>query len=153
MVFLFFLAMVLQWWLSTNFLVFDLTPRLLLVLTVVISARMGSVAGMSYGFAWGLYLDVLRAHLFGANALAYTLIAYTTGAIRRQIDVVGIGSQAAAVLLMSWGYFLLYALLGLIFMKTSLFPGWKIFFLNPFYNALMVPLVFVFWERFMAVRR
>lgn len=150
---LFFVAMVLQWWLSTYMLVFEMSPRLLLVLTVAAAARLGPVASLCYGFGWGLFLDVLQAHLFGANALAYVLIAYGTGAVRRQIDVVGIGPQMAVVLLMSWGYMLFYGLLSLVFMRTFVFPGWKIFVFSPFYNAVLVPLVYVFWERFMTARR
>lgn len=150
---LFFAAMVLQWWLSTYMSVFEMSPRLLLVLTVTVAARLGPVASLCYGFGWGLFLDVLQAHLFGANALAYTLIAYGTGALRRQIDVVGIGPQMAMVLLMTWGYLLFYGLLSLIFMRTFLFPDWKVFIFNPPYNAVLVPFVYVFWERFMTQRR
>lgn len=153
MIVLFFAAMLLQWWLSAYFLVFDMAPRLLLVLTVVVAARLGPVPGMCYGFAWGLFLDVLRAQLFGGNALAYTAIAYGTGAVRRQIDVVGVGPQIVTVVLMTWGYLLLNGLLGLVFMKIFLFPGWNVFLLNPLYNAALVPVVYVFWERLMAVRR
>lgn len=153
MILLFAAAMLLQWWLSAHFLVFDMAPRLLLVLTVCVAARLGPIPGMCYGFAWGLFLDVLSAQLFGANALVYTIIAYGTGAVRRQIDVVGIVPQMATVALMTWGGFILGGLLGLIFMRVFLFPGWNVFFLNPFYNAVLVPIIFVFWEKFMAVRR
>lgn len=150
---LFVVAAVLQWWISAYFLVFDMSPRLLLVLTVTVAARQGPVAGMSCGFAWGLFLDVLQAHLFGGHALAYTLVAYGTGAIRRQIDVVGVGPQAAAVLLFSWGCLLFHGLLGAVFIKEFLFPGWKVLLLNPLYNVVLVPFVYLFWEKFMAARR
>ncbi len=153
MILLFVAAMLLQWWLSAYFLVFDMAPRLLLVLTVAIATRLGPIPGMCYGFAWGLFLDVLRAQLFGANALAYTIIAYGTGAVRRQIDVVGVGPQAVTVLLMTWGYLLLSGFLGLIFIKVFFFPGWRVFLLNPLSNAVLVPIVYVFWEKFMVVRR
>lgn len=150
---LFVCAMFAQWWLSSHFLLLGVSPRLLLVLTVAVAARLGPVPAMGLGFGWGLFLDVLSAQLFGANALVYTLVAYGTGATRRQIDVAGIGPQAATVFVMTWGYLLLSALLGLVFMRTFLFAGWIAFFLSPLVNCLLVPFVYIFWERFMVVRR
>lgn len=150
---LFVAAMFAQWWLSSYFLLLGVAPCLLLVLTVVVAARLGPIPGMCLGFGWGLFLDVLSAQLFGANALVYTLVAYGAGAVRRQIDVVGIGPQAVTVFVMTWGALLLNAILGLIFMRIFLFTGWKVFFLTPLYDCLLVPLVYLFWERFMAVRR
>ena len=143
--------MLLHWWWSTHFLVLGLAPLLLLVLTVSIAARLGSVPAMCCGFFWGLFLDVLRPQLFGANALALTLVGYGTGAVRRQIDVIGVAPQAVVVFLMTWGFFLFTGLLGLVFVKTFLWVGWVPFLFTPVYNCLLVPFVFLFWER--ALRR
>lgn len=146
---LFFGAMLLQWWLSTHVW----SPLLLLVLTIATSARLGPSAGMTLGFGWGLFLDVLRAHLFGGNALVFTLAAYGTGMARRQIDVVGVGPQSVIVLVMSWIYFVLMGLLGLIFTRAFFWPGWKVAVLTPVYNTVLVPFVFLFWERFLTEGR
>ena len=135
-------AMLAQWLWSSHFLVLGIAPQLLLVLTVALSARLGPVTGMCYGFAWGLFLDVMRAQLFGANALALTLVAYGTGSARRQIDMTGPGPQSVIVFFMTWAYFILTGLLGLIFMKTFLWVGWEVFLLNPFYNCLLVPVLY-----------
>lgn len=142
-------AMFLQWWFSTH----AWAPLLLLVLTVAVSARLGPTSGMLCGFIWGLFLDVLRAHLFGANALVFTLAAYGTGMARRQMDVIGVGPQAVIVLIMSWLYFVLMGLLGLVFSRAFFWPGWKVVLLTPLYNCLLVPFVFVFWNRFVAEGR
>ena len=142
-------AMFLQWWVSTHIW----SPLLLLVLTIAVSARLGATTGMLCGFVWGLFLDVLRAHLFGGNALVFTLAAYGTGMARRQIDVVGVGPQATIVLVMSWVYFVLMGLLGLIFTRVFFWPGWKVVLLTPIYNCILVPFVYVFLERFMAEGR
>ena len=146
---LFFCAMLGQWLWSAYFPFLGLTPQLLLVLTVAISARLGPVIGMTFGFGWGLFLDVLQPQLFGANALAMTLIGYGTGSVRRQIDVVGIAPQSAVVFFMTWLYFAVLGLLGLIFIKTFLWVGWQPFLLDPFYNCLLVPVAFLFWEKTM----
>lgn len=136
---IFVLAAFLQWWWSTRFGIWGLTPQILLALTVAISARLGPNQGMCYGFAWGLFLDVLRPHVFGGNAFVLMLVGYGTGTVRRQIDVGDVVSQCAIVALMTWGYFLIYGLLGLIFAKSFFWMGWPAFLFDPLYNCLLVP--------------
>lgn len=146
---IFFGAMLVQWWLST----FAWSPMLLLVLTIAVSAALGPAAGMVCGFGWGLFLDVLRPHLFGANALLFTLGAYGTGMARRQIDVVGVGPQTVLVFGMTWAYFVMMGLIGLVFSRTFIWPGWKVVLLTPIYNCVLVPFVYVFSQRLAAGAR
>ena len=136
---LFLAAALLQWWWSTNLAFWGLTPQILLAVTVALAARLGPNTGMVYGFLWGLFLDVLRPELFGGNAFALMLVGYGTGALRRQMDVVDLMSQYVIVLLMTWGYFLLYGLLAAIFVKSFAWVGWPAFLCDPFYNCLFVP--------------
>lgn len=136
---LFLAAALLQWWWSMSLSFWGLTPQLLLVLTVAMSARVGPNAGMCYGFLWGLFLDVLRPDLFGGNALALLLVGFGAGALRRQIDVLDLVSQTVMVALMSWGYFLFYGLLGAVFAKSFIWVGWPAFLFDPLYNCLLVP--------------
>ncbi len=143
----FVLAMVAHWWWTTYLTIGGLAPQLLLVLTVVAASRRGAVAAMCFGFAWGLFLDVFRTHLFGANALLLTLVGYAVGSVRRQIDVNGLAPQCVLVLTLSWAYYLSFGVLGLIFLKSFLWVGWKPFLLDPLYNCLMIPFLFVIWDR------
>lgn len=143
--FLFLAAMAVQWWWGTHFTVAGVAPQLLLVLTVVISARLGPVKGMFLGFGWGLFLDVLSAHLFGANALALTLAAYGAGMARRQLDVMGLAPQCMIVFFMTWGYFLTLGALGALFLKSFLWVGWPSFVVDPFYNCLVAVVAYPFW--------
>lgn len=151
MAFVFFLAGAAQWAWSAYFSFWGLTPQALLVLTVVAAARRGALAAMCFGFAWGLCLDVFRAHLFGSNALALTLIGYAVGSARRQIDVTSLASLSVVIVAITWGYFLLHGLLGLIFLKTFLWVGWSEFLLDPVYNCLVLPFLFWFWEGVMGL--
>ena len=142
----FLLAMVAHWLWSSHMTVWGLAPQLLLVLTVAVAARRGPIAAMSFGFCWGLFLDMLSARLFGANALALTLVGYGTGSVRRQIDVTGLAPQCMIVLFMTWAYFLLLGLLGLVFSKSFAWVGWTPFLLDPFYNVLVAVAAFIFWD-------
>ncbi|HAM34491.1 MAG TPA: rod shape-determining protein MreD [Elusimicrobia bacterium] len=146
---LFWAAVFLQWWWSTRLVFWGLSPQLLLVLTVAIAARRGSTAAMCYGFAWGLFLDVLRPVLFGGNAFVLMLVGYATGTLRRQIDVGDIVSQCAVTFIMTWAYFLSYGLVGMVFAKEFLWAGWGVFVFDPFYNCLLVPVAVVLsdWVR------
>ena len=139
-------AFFLQWGWSSYGTIWGLAPQLLLVLTVALAARLGPITGMCYGFVWGLSLDVMRAQLFGGDAFALMLVGYGTGTVRRQIDVVDLVSQCVVVFLMTWGFFIFYGLLGLVFSKTFLWPGWAVFIVNPFYNCLLVPFTALLWN-------
>jgi rod shape-determining protein MreD len=143
---LFVAAAFLQWWWSTHFSFWGLSPQILLVLTVTIAARQGADAGMCYGFGWGLFLDALQPRIFGANAFALMLAGYGTGMARRQVDVVDALSQCLLVALMTWGYFLTLGLLGTIFAKNFWWVGGVSFFLAPFYNCLLIPFTAVCWR-------
>ena len=143
---MFFVAMIVQWWWSTHGIIWGLAQQLLLVLTVAVAARYGAIRAMFMGFFWGRFLDMLAGRLFGAQALALTLVAFGTGSARRQIDLLGIGSQCVTVFCMTLAYFVLIGLLGLVFLKTFLWVGWAPFLFDPIYNCLVMALLFVFWD-------
>lgn len=141
-------GILLQWWWSTYLSVSGLAPQILLILTVAVSSQSGPVVGQCYAFAWGLFLDLLGAHLFGANALIMTLMAYLTGNARRQMDVTSPISQAMVAGLVTVAYFLLLALAGLTFKGQTFWVGWKAFLLDPVYNVLLAPVGFAVAQRF-----
>ena len=139
-------AVFLQWWWNTHLAYWGAAPQFLLALTVLIAARRGAILGMLVGFAWGLYLDVARAELFGASSLILTLCAYMAGLARRQIDLRAGGPLAATVFLMTWASFIAHGVMGLVFTKSFEWPGWIALFATPFLNALAVSVFATFWE-------
>ncbi len=146
-------AMFVQWWWSAHGAIAGAAPQLLLVLTVTIAARYGALRAMVLGFFWGLFLDVLSARLIGANALALTLIAYGTGSMRRQIDLLGLAPQCLMVFGITLGYFLFLGLVGLVFLKAFTWVGWIPFVVDPIYNCLVTLVVFVLWESWLEPAR
>jgi rod shape-determining protein MreD len=147
-VFVFIAGATAHWLWSTHFPIAGLAPQVLLVLTVAVSTRAGAVAGQCYGFAWGLFLDILSAHVFGAHALGLTVIAYFTGGIRRQMDVGSAAPQLVLVALLTPIYFLYYGTAGWIFEHEFLWSGWLAFVVIPFYNCIVAPFAFEFTRRF-----
>jgi len=139
-------AMMLQWFWNTHLSYWGAAPQFLLAATVLIAARRGPVAAMLVGYVWGLYSDVLRADLFGADALLYALVGYAAGLVRRQIDLQTVAPLSAVVLLLSWLYFVGRGLLGLIFVKSFYWPGWIPVLATPPMNALAAMIADVLWE-------
>ncbi|MBI4385853.1 MAG: rod shape-determining protein MreD [Elusimicrobia bacterium] len=134
----------LEWICSTHLALLGLAPQVLLILTVSVALLSGPAIGQSFAFGWGLYLDLMSPHLFGANALTLTLIGYWVGVVRRQMDASSPASQAMLAGLVSVLYFILLALIGLAFRGKFFWPGWRFFFLEPFLNALAAPFGFLF---------
>lgn len=144
---LFVAGMLVHWWWATYLTVYGLAPHFLLILTVAIAATAGPVRGECYGFAWGLFLDVIGVRLFGANALTLTLVGYFVGNARRQMDVSSPVSQTMVVALVSFAQLGALALLGLIFERTAMWPGWNGALLLPLVNCLAAPFVFPIVQR------
>jgi rod shape-determining protein MreD len=139
-------AMFLQWWWSSHLAYWGSAPQFLLALTVLVAARRGPVPAMLIGFIWGLFSDTLRADLFGADALLYSLAGYAAGMVRRQIDLGEPEPLAATVFLLTWGYALLLGLLGHVFLKSFYWIGWVVFLTAPFMNALVAILGAFAWD-------
>lgn len=124
------------------------TPQPALAVTVVVAVLRGPAAGESFGFLSGLLLDALGTHLFGAQALAQTLVGYGVGRLRRQMDVSLPGAQMTLVALLSAVYALLLGLIALVFLGRFAAGPLKALFLAPLYNALLAPFVFQGMQRF-----
>ena len=139
-------AMFLQWWWNTHFAYWGAAPQFLLVLTILIAARRGTVVAMLAGFGWGLYLDVARAELFGASALTLTLAAYLVGVVRRQVDLRAVGPLAAISFVMTWAIFLSQGILGLIFTGSFEWSGWIAITATPLLNAAAITLASLSWD-------
>lgn len=144
---LFLGGLLLEWFWSTYLSFFGLAPCIMLILTVAVASREGPVAGQVYGFLWGLSLDVLSVHVFGAGALALTLTGYLVGMLRRQMDVSSPLSQCMVVGTVSLAFHLFVGIMGLIFERQFLWVGAKVFFLATLYNCLLAPVLFAMTRR------
>jgi rod shape-determining protein MreD len=135
-------ALLLQWFCAMYLSIGETTPQLLPVLTAAVAAVGGSVPGQLFGFAWGISLDTTSGHVFGANALALSVMAYLVGRLRRQMDVSGKASQAILAAGVALALPLAVGLVGLAFEHVFLWPGWKQFLAGPLYAALVAPKAF-----------
>ena len=140
-------GMAAHWWLSTYLTVWGVAPHLLVILTVAIAATRGPVTGQCFGFGWGLFLDVAGVHCFGGNALVLTAAAYGVGNLRRQMDVSSPLSQSMMAAVVSWAHLLALAVLGIVFERQALWPGWGAAVAIPVLNVLAAPFLFPVLER------
>ncbi|MBI3297698.1 MAG: rod shape-determining protein MreD [Elusimicrobia bacterium] len=141
--FLFFLAgLFFHWLLATRLSFGGISPHVLLLATLGAAAWSGPVGGQLLGFSWGLCLDAVSGHVFGANALGFTLAAYCVGQLRRQMDVASPPSQAVVAAAAVPLYTVFYGLVGQVFEHRFLWPGWTPFLFDPIFTALLAPFVF-----------
>ena len=134
------------WWWGQNLAFFGLVPNLIFSAALCAAILAGPVKGIAWGFFLGLYADILGSNLFGANALTYTLLAYTVYVVKRHFDMDSPFSQLVAALSLSWISMLFYQGLGIIFSR----PGsldLRVFLGEPFLNALAVPVLFQVFYR------
>jgi rod shape-determining protein MreD len=77
------MAVVLQTTLfSSGLRVFDVTPDLLLVLTIACAYYMGPERGAAFGFIAGLAIDLFLSTPMGLSALSFALVGYAVAVIR-----------------------------------------------------------------------
>lgn len=129
-------VMIAQWWCNSHMGSWGFAPQLLLSLTILLAARRGPVTAMLLGYIWGLYSDLLRADLFGADAMLFAMAGYIAGLARKHVDLRAPGPLAASIFLFSWGYDLLLGLIGLVFLKSFIWVGWAAVLVTPFINAI-----------------
>ncbi len=133
---IFFFGLVGEWIFSRYLSFHGLNPQILLILTIGVAAFNGTPEAMVFGFFWGLCWDALSLNLFGARALALTLVAYGLGLVRRQVDMVTPGAQAIVAVIATVLYRMLLGFIYLIFSGQFLWLGWTIFLLEPVYNGI-----------------
>lgn len=61
----------------------DITPNLLIIITVAIGYQKGNLQGMATGFAAGLLLDIAFGDILGFYALILLLLGYSAGYMNR----------------------------------------------------------------------
>jgi rod shape-determining protein MreD len=140
-------AAMFEWWWSHSMSVLGVAPSWLLIATVAVAGIDGPVPAQLLGFGWGLFKDALSVHLFGANALAFGLVAYIVGRGRRMLDLSSPPSQGVFVAILSAAYSLLYGGLGWLFAGTFLWPGFRGLVAVPLANGLAALFVFPYLKR------
>jgi rod shape-determining protein MreD len=90
----------------------DLSP----LLVASIGLLCGSVAGASFGFGLGLFMDTLLAQTLGLTSLVLLVVGYAAGRLRELRDpahgLVPVGVGAAATAIAAIGFTVLQFLLG-----------------------------------------
>ncbi|MCM2266762.1 MAG: rod shape-determining protein MreD [Elusimicrobiales bacterium] len=129
------------WWWTQNLAFFGLAPNLLFAAALCSAILAGPVKSVAWGFFLGLYADMLGANMFGGYALTYSLMAYAVHTLKRHFDLAGLFSQLVAALALSWVCMFFYQGLSLAFSRINPL-GLKIFLVEPFLNALAVPVLF-----------
>jgi rod shape-determining protein MreD len=80
--FLFFVAVILQTLIVPHIEIMNAQPSFLLILTVIIALKQGSLAGCFIGFISGLLCDVYApVEWLGASSLAYCTVGFAVGQI------------------------------------------------------------------------
>jgi rod shape-determining protein MreD len=129
------------WWWTQNLSFFGLAPNMLFAAALCAAIIAGPVKAVAWGFFLGLYADMLGSSLFGGYALTFSLMAYGVHALKRHFDMASLFSQVVAAVSLSWASMLFYQALSLAFARLNP-TGLKIFLVEPFLNALAVPVLF-----------
>lgn len=139
--FLYLASGTLYWWWTQNLAFYGLVPNFLFAAALAVAILAGPVKGIAWGFALGLYADMLGVSVFGGYALTYTLMAYAVSVVKKHFDMDSFFSQLVAALSLSWFSMLFYMGLSLAFSRINP-TGLKNFLGEPLLNALAVPAVF-----------
>jgi rod shape-determining protein MreD len=122
----------------------DVVPNLVLVLVVALALARGPEYGAVVGFAAGLALDLAPPadHTAGRWALAFVVVGYLAGLVRRDARA----SAVAAVLVVAAGSFVgtsLFALSGLVLQDPGVSLGGvtHVLPIALLYDVLLAPLV------------
>lgn len=144
--FLYLASGTLYWWWTQNLAFWGLAPNFLFAAALSAAILAGPVKGIAWGFALGLYADMLGVSLFGGWALTYTLMAYAVNVVKKHFDMDSFFAQVVGGVSLSWLSMLVYLGLSLAFARLNP-AGLKNFLVEPFLNALAVPVVFQVFYR------
>jgi rod shape-determining protein MreD len=138
---IYFSVALIYWWVSTNFSIFGITPNIVLISVICLAILCEPVKAHTFGFFWGLYIDISSTPLFGAFALIYTLLVYLIWTMKKRFDVMSTFFQGLLTFAVSIITIIFYQVLSLIFARNNPFQL-KIFLVEPVFNAVMMPFVF-----------
>jgi rod shape-determining protein MreD len=123
---------------------YGISPNLMLVCLVFIGLTRGPLEGEILGFAWGISWDAMSTEMFGSHAFLFMCLGYFAGLLSRQWDESKVFAQMALVgiasLVFMIGMKTVYAIFGA---NEYVYCFNYITNLQPFYNMLITPLVFL----------
>ena len=137
-------GLIIQFSFMQFFSISGLAPNFILIFLVFIGLMYGPMAGQLFGFSWGLAWDIFSVDLFGSHAFLLTCIGFFSGLLSKKWNESKFSAQAVLVLVASVFY-----LLGQYLLYQIFSPGARGLMLNyinllqPFYNVLVTPLVFI----------
>lgn len=123
---------------------FGLAPNLLMVLLIFIGLMRGPFPGQLMGFLWGISWDIMSVDLFGSHALLFTCIGYLSGFLSHKWNESKIVSQVIITGIAS--IFFWAGMAGITQVFGSSEPIARLNYiavLQPLYNMLIAPLVFM----------
>jgi rod shape-determining protein MreD len=101
-VFLFFITALLQTVVVPRIEILGAQPSFLLILTVIVAFRSGSLAGCCVGFISGLFCDVYGpTEWLGAFSLAYCIVGFAVGQINESFINLNLLLQVIVLILVS----------------------------------------------------
>ena len=140
-IFVFIFVGMVYWLFANNFSFLSIAPNILFTSAVSLAILLSPITALTFCFFWGLYVDMMGVHAFGAYALIYTLICYAVHISKKRFDFDMPIPQIILVFGLSVLAFLCHQLLSLIF--TDINPlQLKSLFIESVVNALLIPFVF-----------
>ncbi|MCR5504248.1 MAG: rod shape-determining protein MreD [Elusimicrobiaceae bacterium] len=146
--FVFIIATVFYWLGLLVFAPLGLSVNIMLAFTIIIAVLLPQRYGYTFAFFSGLFLDFLGTTVFGAHALAFTLLMMLFYRIRDKIDFKAAVPQMVITTLLNFVLVMLFGLLTKIFSNTFVWQGWKNLFLGSLILGLLMPLLYLLTERF-----
>ncbi|MDD2772614.1 MAG: hypothetical protein PHP45_02845 [Elusimicrobiales bacterium] len=132
-----------HWWVGTHLSIAGASPSLLLAAAVAVATLGGPLAGHSFAFFCGLYLDFMSAGLFGGYSLAFTVCAYIIWFFKWRMDFAGAAAQMALAFALTVLVGLEYGVIGLVFTGKLIWRGWAYSILMPLFTAIVTPFLFI----------
>jgi rod shape-determining protein MreD len=106
----------------------------------------GPLSGSVIGFLWGLLSDAASLGLLGERALLFAAVGFSAGFFRRQLDDTKPWTQGIFTLFASLAVVIGELLIEHFFSGTAQRPVSLSVWLQPFWNALAAPLLFLAFQ-------
>lgn len=125
-------------------------PDLVLILVVLVGFSEGSAWSSLYGFGGGVVQDILGGQVVGLSAFSKAIVGFASGLVERTIFVENVLLPMGAIFVASIVNDFSYA--GFNFLLGEQIALSKLFFdialPTAAYNALLMPLVYLIYNRF-----
>ena len=146
---LIFIVATVSYWLGLIvFSPLGLSVNIMLAFSIIIAVMLPQRYGYTFAFFSGLFLDFLGTNVFGAEALAFTLLMMFFYRIRDNIDFKEVLPQMVITALLNFLLIILFGFLTKIFSNSFAWQGWKNLLLGSLLLGILMPLLYRLTERF-----